>query len=222
MKLPQITAIREEATDYLKANNKVPPASFAVLVDTSEVQPLLKQHWEWPRISSEDVGPQTLMLFLPRVFSWGLCNLVDVMPRVFNSPQLDLQQNQTYLGWDIVPHRERLTTTIQVAHQDGVAAALNNTYRCQTHRWGWQPVIAVTEESFSMGGFVVDERLQGDLQGAHISAQNHRPEAIYTERRLRIAANRAAVHGLKPWVNDRWQEKGCRRIEPTVLVCQRK
>ena len=217
---PQIEALWKDALKHLElaGNYKPLPASVGVLVDTAYLRSLLENHWEAMDIRADDVAPDTLVLYLPPAFNWAAREMAKQSPEVFNSPQLDLRDNATYLGWNARIAAENQITTVQVEQLSGMVDAVNHAYRYPTHEWGWMPVVIVAGDTVAVGGFVVDEVLLGGLQGASMSTQSCMPEEIYSSEELRIASERAAKHGLKPWVKNRWQGDGGWRLEPIVLV----
>lgn len=217
---PQIEALWKEALTYLEAGHETLPASVGVLVDTAYLKSLLENHWETMDIRADDVAPDTLVLYLPPAFNWAARGMAKQSPEVFNSPQLDLRDNATYLGWNARLAAENQSTTVQVEQLSGMVDAVNQAYRYPTHEWGWMPVVIVAGDTVAIGGFVVDEELLGGLQGANMSTQSCMQEEIYSAEELQIASELAVKHGLKPWVNDRWHDDGGWTLEPIVLDCR--
>jgi hypothetical protein len=219
---PWIEGIRSDAIEHLKRERATLPGSVAVIADTAELKGLLEHHWKVHEIDASDVGEKTLVLCLPAIFNWAVREMAVQSPEVFNRPQLDLRNNQTYSGWAAILAGESEVTVVQVPDCGEMSVALTSAYRCETHEWGWMPVVMVAGDTVAVGGFVVDKMFLCGLQAASMSTTSCRPEEVYSDEELAAASGLAEIHGLKPWVSERWREDGSWILEPDVLIRVRK
>jgi hypothetical protein len=218
---PQIENLRAEAMEYQEEICDKRPTSLGVVYDTKLLRPLLEPHWHSQDLPADDVGPLTLVLYLPSYFGWPVVGKMAAQsPYCRNAPLLDLQCTTTYLTWDVQIPGEAQPTMVQVAVLSGIQGALNAAHRYPTHNWGWMPIVIVADNTVAVGGFVVDALMMDGLQAASMSAQSHCPEELYSKEEIRQAGERAAKDGTSPWVNDRWPGEQYWTIEPEVLIYQ--
>lgn len=192
------------------------PLSVAVLVDTRLLQSLFEGHWQHVGIEHEDASARALVLYLPETYAFQSVWLATRQPDVINAPQLNLRNNSTYLGWRVDLAGETESTIVRLPVY-GLHNVFSETYRYDTHKWGWMPMVVVTGGKVVVGGFLVDESFILGLQAAAMSAQCCVPENVYSKDELKSASEQATVHGLEPWVYARWYEDEQWTVQPELF-----
>lgn len=213
---PIFEEMRSGVIRLIKAKDLQMPLSVAVLVAAELLQPTLRQHWLDAGIEPGDVSAQALVVYLPKLFAGVAVEIAMKQPEVFNAEQLNLRNNETYLGWSVDLPGEVEPTVVRLPEYE-LYSAIQDAYRYPTFEWGWMPVVVVAGDAVAIGGFLVDESFFMCLQGATMSAQNCKPENVYSENELQRAGELAGVHGLEPWKYARWYEYGRWTVQPELF-----
>jgi len=209
MRSAVIRTIRERGTHI--------PFSVAMLVDSALLQPLLQQHWQTFGIEADDVSAKAVVLYLPKLLAGIAQSCASSQPAVLNADQMDLRGRATYLGWVAHLQGDAEPTVVRLS-ESAMSSVLSEAYRFITHEWGWMPVVVVSGEVVSVGGFLVDEPFMKHLRDASKAAHCCVPDFEHSKEALQSASRRADVIGMEPWVTTRWYESGKWTVQPEVFA----
>lgn len=196
---PIFEELRLEVIRHIQAEGAQMPLSVAVLVAVGLLQPTLLQHLQDSGVETKDVSAEALVLYLPKQFAGVAHELATKQPAVFNAELLNLRGAATYLGWSVKLPGEEEPTVVRLPEHGMWGSVLSNAYHYVTRQWSWMPVVVVSGDVVTIGGFLVEESFIMDLQAAAMSSQSCEPENVYSNDELQRADELACVHGLEPW-----------------------
>jgi hypothetical protein len=215
---PIFEEMRSSIIDTLRRSKGRIPYSVGAVVSVNLLVATLSQHWSSVGIDACYVSHEALVLYLPQALSEGAQVITTLSPKVFNTPELNLRNNGTFLGWTFKLEGDNESTTVQVP-EASLTGAVNGAYSHTVREWGWVPVVVVSGKSVEIGGFLVDESFICGVQGACMSAQSNVTDLVYSAQELQAAEELAHIHGVQPWIFERWSSLGEWTVQPQIYRC---
>ena len=214
---PILEEVRLDIIRSIRATGVRMPIGVAVVEETSRLNDLVAMHLQGAGIEAADTTNQSLLLYLPALYSEAALGMLAGGPGVFNATKLNLRSNASYIGWSAKLAGETQPTTVRLPD-----FFLNKVDLCSLtydeKEWLWMPVVVVAGDYVVVGGFLIENFFLGDLLGANTSASSTLPEEVYCACELQLAGEQASIHGLEPWLFTRWLENGGWTVQPTLYT----
>ena len=214
---PAIAKIYESTFEFVNFDPALPHPCVMALTPTSEFKHLLEPHWKSLGLEAEDVGAKCLVLNLSSGLGGAEAAFAGQRPTVFNTRDLDLIRNETYLGWSACLPGETELTTIQVQLDLKLWDVFWDLDQRKPQRWGWMPMLVIGRDTVAVGGFAVDEdwMVWAGLKQMNAS---HQSVDLFCDAELEAAAASAETHGDQPWLYRRWHDGSQWLVEAPLLM----